>query len=125
MKRFLFWSPRLLCILFALFISLFALDEFGTGLGFWQSVLAITMHLVPTAIIILLLAVSWRWELIGGILFLALAVLYVVMAWGKFGLAAYVLISGPMIIISMLFFVNWKFRTRPKRITKSPPEKSR
>jgi hypothetical protein len=34
-RRMLFWTPRLLSILFAIFISLFALDVFGEGYGFW------------------------------------------------------------------------------------------
>ncbi len=37
MKQFLFWSPRVLTILFALFLSLFALDVFGEGYGFWAT----------------------------------------------------------------------------------------
>ena len=30
-KRVLYWTPRVLGILFALFISIFALDVFGEG----------------------------------------------------------------------------------------------
>jgi len=29
LKRLFFWSPRILCILFAVFLSLFALDVFN------------------------------------------------------------------------------------------------
>ena len=32
-RQFLFWSPRVLTILFALFLSLFALDVFEEGYG--------------------------------------------------------------------------------------------
>ena len=39
-KRTLFWAPRILCILFAVFVSLFALDVFGEGYGFWETILA-------------------------------------------------------------------------------------
>ena len=35
-KPVLFWTPRILCILFAIFISLFALDVFGEGYGFFR-----------------------------------------------------------------------------------------
>lgn len=30
-KGFLYWAPRILCIIAILFLSLFALDSFGTG----------------------------------------------------------------------------------------------
>ncbi len=84
LKRFLFWTPRVLCLLFAGFISLFALDVLGGGHGFWETVLALLMHLVPTALVLILLAVSWRWEWIGGVAFPALGLLYLINFWGKF-----------------------------------------
>ncbi len=110
-KQILFWSPRVLSILFAIFISIFALDVFSEGYDFWRTLLAFAIHLIPTAIIILFLIIAWRWEWIGGVVFLILAVLYVVFVWGRFPLFVYFAIAGPMAIISVLFFVNWKHRT--------------
>ena len=51
-QRFIFWTPRVICILFAFFTSLFALDVFSEGLGFWKTFLALIMHLIPTWIIL-------------------------------------------------------------------------
>jgi len=74
-KQLLFWSPRILCLLFAAFISIFAADAFGEGYGFWKTILALLIHLIPTGIILVILAISWRWEWVGGILFIALGAL--------------------------------------------------
>lgn len=109
-KRLLFWTPRILCILFAVFISIFALDVFGGGYSFWETAVALLMHLIPTAIILLVLAVSWRWEWVGGVLFVALAILYAVMTWGQEDWLAYLLISGPLLLIGALFWINWCYR---------------
>ena len=79
LKQVVFWMPRILCVLFAVFISLFALDVFGMGYGFWGTIVALLMHLVPTVIILIALAIAWRWEWIGAILFVALGVWYVIM----------------------------------------------
>ena len=111
-KRLLFWAPRILCILFAVFVSLFALDVFGEGYGFWGTMLALLMHLVPTGVILIVLAISWRWEWVGGILFTALGVLYLVMFWGRFHWSAYLLISGPLLLVGILFLINWLYRAR-------------
>ncbi|MGO9482565.1 MAG: hypothetical protein ACLP05_12405 [Candidatus Kryptoniota bacterium] len=110
-KGILFWSPRVLCILFALFLSIFALDVFNEGYDFWKTLLALAIHLIPSIIILLFLIIAWRWEWIGGIAFLILAVSYVVMAWRRFPLSVYFVVAGPMVLISILFFVNWKYRT--------------
>ena len=72
LKQLLFWTPRILCFLFAAFISTFAADVFGEGYGFWKTILALLIHLIPTWIVLVILAISWRWEWVGGILFTAL-----------------------------------------------------
>ncbi len=37
-KKFLYWLPRILGILFAIFISIFALDAFGEGIPFLEAI---------------------------------------------------------------------------------------
>jgi hypothetical protein len=109
-KRVLFWTPRVLCILFAIFISIFALDVFSEGHGFWKTILALLIHLVPTFILVIILVIAWRREWVGAILFCALAVLYVVRFWGRFPLATYLSISGSLALIGVLFLFNWIYK---------------
>ena len=109
-KQLLFWTPRILCILFALFVSLFALDVFNEGYSFWKTALALLMHLIPTGVILVVLAISWRWEWVGGVLYPACGLFYIVMFWGRFNWAAYVLLSGPMFLVGILFFINWYYK---------------
>ena len=51
-SRLLYWSPRILGILYAGFITMFAADVFDERLGFWKTVVALLMHLIPTAIVL-------------------------------------------------------------------------
>ena len=112
MKRVLFWSPRILCILFAAFLSLFALDVFGEGLGLWETILALLIHLVPVYIVVIVLIVAWRWEWVGAVLFSVLAAFYVVQAWGRFHWSVYAAISGPSVLLGALFLFNWIYRAQ-------------
>ena len=112
MKRALFWTPRVLCILFALFLSLFALDVFSEGYGFWESILALLIHLVPVYIVVIVLVIAWRWEWVGAVLFTALAVFYLVSSWGRLHWSAYLAISGPLVLLGVLFLVNWIYRAQ-------------
>ena len=111
-KRVLFWTPRILCILFAIFLSMFALDVFDEGYGFWQTIGALLLHLVPTFIVVIALLIGWRWELVGAVLFGALAVFYVVWMWGRFPLVTYLSISGPLALVGVLFLFNWIYRAQ-------------
>jgi hypothetical protein len=103
--RVLFWTPRVLGIAFAIFLSMFALDVFSEGYSFWQTLGALMIHLVPTAIIVAVLVVAWRWEWIGAVLFAAAALFYLVttLKHPDWILA----ISGPLFLIAALFLVNW------------------
>ncbi len=106
-QKTLYWTPRILCLLFAGFISLFALDVFEESHGFWQTTLALVMHLIPTAILLVLLAVSWRWEWLGAVAFPGLGLVYIMMFWGRFRWPTYALIAGPLIVLGILFLVSW------------------
>lgn len=109
-RRVLFWTPRVLGILFAIFVSMFAFDVFDQGYGLWRTILALLINLVPAYLVIIALVIAWRWEWVGAILFIALAVLYVVWGWGRQSLVAYFVISGPLILVGGLFLFNWKYR---------------
>jgi hypothetical protein len=119
MNRALYWAPRALCIVFAAFISIFAADVFGHGGGFWQTALALLIHLVPTFLVVAVLVASWRHEWIGGIVFVALGVLYVAFAWSRpfFGWAAFLAISAPLLLTGVLFLLNWRHRVALRVIT--------
>ncbi len=93
---------------FAVFISLFALDVFGEGYGFWQTALALAMHLIPTAVIVVVLVLAWRWEWIGAVLFAVFAALYFfLMALPRHHPEWALFISGPLLLVALLFLVNW------------------
>ena len=109
-KRVLFWTPRVLGILFAILLSAFALDVFSEGYGLWQTIGALLLHLVPTFIVVIALVIAWRWEWVGAILFIALALFYLVWSWGRFHWSAYLGISGPLVLVGVLFLFNWIYR---------------
>jgi len=109
-KSIVRWTPRILGVLFAAFLSIFALDVFEEARGFWPTALALLMHLIPTAVLLLIVAVSWRWEWVGGVLFPALGVFYLVNFWGRFHWSAYALIAGPLFLVGALFLFSWRQR---------------
>lgn len=112
MKQVLFWTPRVLCILFAMFLSLFALDVFSEDAGFWEKILGLLIHLVPVYVVVILLMVAWRWEWVGAIAFIGLALFYLFQAWGREHWSTYLAISGPLIVIGVLFLLNWIYRAQ-------------
>ena len=109
----LYWIPRGLVILEAIFISLFALDVFGEGYDFLTLLQALAIHLLPTAVLMIALAIAWRWQWIGGILLIGLGIGYIVSAWGAFHWSAYVIISGPLLLAGCLFIISERLEAKP------------
>ena len=109
-KRLVYWAPRALGIAFALFISLFALDVFSENLPFQKLIIALAIHLIPTAVIVMVLAFAWKWEWLGGVGFIALGLLYMGMTRLSLPLPVYIIISGSAFLIGLLFLANWFLR---------------
>lgn len=106
------WTPRVGVLIFAAFMSLFALDVFGQGTSLWETTLALMMHLIPTAILLVVLLVAWRWSWVGGLAFLLVAGLFL---W-RFGAgwgdqwSLYLLFVGTPALMGSLFLANWWLR---------------
>ena len=113
-RRALFWTPRAMSIAFIAFLSLFAMDVFDEHLGFWQTVMALTMHLIPSFVLIAALVLAWRWEWIGAALYAAAGLMYVmwVVSMSRpvppaMRLIWILTIAGPAFVIAGLFLANW------------------
>jgi hypothetical protein len=101
----LLWIPRIICILFIAAISLFACDAFGHDTGFWKTLLAFLVHLLPTVLMIFLLYLSWKRAWIGGIVFILAGIAYMVWQGVK-----YPVIFIPLFLVGLLFLLSWFFR---------------
>jgi len=110
-NRLLYWAPRVLGILFVLFTSLFALDVFDMSLSPSEVIVALFMHLIPSMVLAILLMVAWRYELVGGIIFLLLGLAFPIiillsMSDGEAAPGAINPIAAPLCLIGVLFIAN-------------------
>jgi len=122
-NKFVFWVPRILAILFILFLAIFSLDIFEGNYGFWGTVLGLFMHNIPTLILLIVLIISWKHEVVGGIAFILAGIIYIAMLLItslKTGFEWYYLlwavqISGIAFVIGILFLIDWKQKKRIAR----------
>ncbi len=107
-KKLLYWTPRGLCLAFALFLCVFAADVFAEGLGFWRTSLALFMHLIPVFVVLLILALAWRWEWVCALLLTMLGCLQIwLMLSRHMPWQSWAIIAGPLFVIAALFLANW------------------
>ena len=91
------WVARCMAIAFILFVSAFALDVFGES----DWLLALIIHLIPSYILIALTAVAWKMDIMGGILFLVVGIIFMAVT----RLEGYVLYV-PAFTLGLLFLVS-------------------
>ncbi|MBI4909895.1 MAG: hypothetical protein HY820_40125 [Acidobacteria bacterium] len=122
-RKALFWAPRLLCIAFGLFASIFALDVFQGNQSFWRILAALFMHLIPVFVLFAILAVAWRWEWVGAVTYSAMAVLHLIWANTQthLRLPDQALIAGPLFVVAALFLMNWLKRADLRPAREQPP----
>jgi len=110
-KSWMYYSPRVLTIIFILFISMFALDVFGNNYTFWQTVQGLFMHLIPSMIMIVFLIIAWKREWVGAVGFFLFALIYIGMIVRRplegYMLSYSLIIAGPSIIVGILWWLNW------------------
>jgi hypothetical protein len=106
MKKFLAWSPRILTITFIIFISLFALDAFTEPNNFWLNLAGFFIHLIPSLILIIILLISWRQKLFGGITFIILSIIFSIFFHTYEDLIVFAILTVPMLIIGILYLID-------------------
>jgi hypothetical protein len=72
--RIIYWIPRIISILAIGFILLLGSDSFDPKLTLQDQLIGFMMHSIPGVVLLILLVVAWKWELVGGIIYMAIGI---------------------------------------------------
>ncbi|MFH1182589.1 MAG: hypothetical protein V1702_06530 [Candidatus Woesearchaeota archaeon] len=97
------WIARGIGIIYAIFLTALALNEFGSG-SFLQQIGSFLLHMIPAFIVLAFLLVSWQWNLAGGICFIALGLFYIAVMFDS-GWVNCLVMSVPPIAAGIIFIV--------------------
>lgn len=106
MNKFLYWAPRILSILFVGFLCLFSFDGFKEYNGI-SSLFPLFRHLLIPLIVLVATIVAWKKDLVGTVIFFFFAAYYVYMVGLDRHWSWYVSISGPALLIGVLYLISW------------------
>lgn len=105
-NKILYWAPRILAMLIIGLFVLLSMDVFDGNYGFFGTLLALFMHLIPAFAVGIVTWVAWKWNLIGGCIFIALGLIYMILVGGKIEIIAQLIISLPLFLTGILFLLN-------------------
>lgn len=115
----IYWLPRIVSIIFLLFLAMFSLDVFGNGYSFWETVLGLFMHNIPVFVLLILLIIAWKHEWVGAIAFILAGIAYVIMTLRNpfewYMISWFMIVAVPAITVGILFWINWKLKKKAKK----------
>jgi hypothetical protein len=109
LAKIIHWAPRIAAILIIFFITLFSLDVFEMEASPLELLGAFLMHSLPSIVMIILLVFAWRRPVIGFIAFLLAGLFFLRFVILGADLAHFLLFSGPLLLISALFYADWRW----------------
>jgi hypothetical protein len=107
-RKVLYWAPRILAILAILFMMMFSVDCFGENESLKNQLICLFMHNIPAFILILVLIVAWKWELIGGTIFILAFIAGTIFFNSFTGNWGSLVVISPFLITGILFIADYR-----------------
>lgn len=101
-----FWIPRILAIIAILFMVMFSFDAFSGNESPGRKILGFLMHNIPAFILTGILVIAWKWEVIGGVLFIIAAIAAGFFFRAFSGNPASMIVLAPFFITGLLFILH-------------------
>jgi hypothetical protein len=105
-EKILFRAPRIITILAILFMMVFSLDAFEGDDPIGRKMLGLLMNSIPALLLVVVLIISWKWEVAGGILFIAAFVAMSILFKSFNGNTVSLIVIGPFLLVGILFILH-------------------
>lgn len=94
---------------------MFSLDVFEPGLSAKEIAIGLFMHNIPALILLIVIIISWKHEIVGGIVFILAGILYILTmlmnilesSFEWYMISYSLIIAGPAFLIGILYILNW------------------
>lgn len=111
-EKITYWLPRIISIIFIIFLLLFSFDVFGMSGSGVDKARGFLISNIPVIALAAILLVAWIKEYIGGILFLLAAVFFTFFFRTYENIGNFILISLPLFLVALLFISNGYGKTK-------------
>ena len=101
----LIWIPRILTILFIIFMMLFSLDVFDMQLSFWKKIAGFFIHSLPSLFILAGLLLTWQKPFLSGIIFITFFILSMIRYHTYANFTVFIIISLLLLIIGIFYII--------------------
>jgi len=113
--KILYWFPRILAILAILFMIMFSLDSFGGDSPSGKQILGFLVHNIPAFVLIIALVIAWKYEIIGGAIFILMFFALGIFFKSFSGNSGSLMIITPLLLAGAMFILHQVLSARSKR----------
>jgi|WetSurMetagenome_2_1015567.scaffolds.fasta_scaffold1663735_1 hypothetical protein len=110
-KTKLFWIPRSLSIILILFLTLLSLDVFEMQGTMLEKIGGFLIHMVPAFVAFILLALSWKYPLPAGLVFIFSGIIFAM----RFPMALNFMIIPSFVVLIGILYVAIYWGSRKKQ----------
>lgn len=110
----IFLAPWILSLLLIIYLEIFSLEFLAPGRDWVEIIIGLFIHNVPLLSLLMVLVISWKYEIVGSIAFFLAGLFYVILnlvrsqeVW-YMALAWTLPIGVPLFLISILFMIHWR-----------------
>ena len=94
-------------------LAALALDAFDGPVLWLDAFQAFVLHLLPAAVVLVVLTIAWWWPRVGGTMCFALAIAYGAMSNGR--VSWLLVVSAPLVATGIFFLWSSRFPRPPSR----------
>jgi len=83
-------------------------------LGFWQTILGLLIHNIPSIILAVIIWISWKYEIVGGVTFIIAGLAHMIFSLVRADVEPWyisflvsLIIDIPAFLIGILFLIGW------------------
>lgn len=104
--KILYWAPRIITILAILFMMVFSLDAFEGAEPLSGKLSGFLMHNIPVLVLAVVLVIAWKWEVAGGIIFIAAFLAMSILFRSFNGNPVSLIVIVPFLLVGLLFILH-------------------
>ncbi len=121
----LYWTPRFLCMVAIVVISMLTIEAFKPEFSSWHQLRTFIMQMVPAFTLVLLLLVAWRRELTGGTIFMLVGVIMAFFVYKYHyhlshsfikSAGRVVIMAFPLLLTGVLFVLDYFYKKKHRNL---------
>ena len=100
------WIPRVIMVLFILFLSLFSLDVFGGDAPLIQKIGGFLIHTIPSFMLAGILIIFWKRPLFNGIALIFAGTLFTIYFGTYDNIFSFLILTMTLVVCGILFIIS-------------------